>query len=88
MAFFGAVLFPSPSGAISFAVLPLVSALPHDTSFIPTLLFETIRSLSLCREIGKDGLDCCIHMLQLWFYSHLSVIARNQPMGSVSRNRV
>ena len=27
-------------------------------------------------------------MLQLWFCSHLSVIARDQPMGFVDRNRV
>ena len=27
-------------------------------------------------------------MLQLWFYSHLSVIVSGQPMGFVSRNRV
>ena len=48
VAFFGAMLFLSPSGAVSFTVLPLVSALPHGTSFIPALLSETIRALSLC----------------------------------------
>ena len=47
MAFFGAVLFPSSSGAVSFAILPLVSALPHGISFILALLSEMIRSLSL-----------------------------------------
>ena len=88
VAFFGIVLFPSPSGAVSFVVLPLVSALPHGTSFIPALLCETIRSLSLCREADRGRLGCCVHMLQLWFYSHLSVIDRDQPMGFVSRNRV
>ena len=88
MAFFGAILFPSPSGAISFAILPLVSVLHHGYSFIPTLLFETVRSLSMCREASKGRLGCCIHMLQLWFYSHLSVITRDQLMGFVDRNRV
>ena len=88
MAFFGTVLFPSPSGAISFAILPLVSAFPHGTSFIPALLSETIRSLSLCRKAGKGKLGYCVHMLQLWFCSHLCVIARDQPMGFVDRNRV
>ena len=77
VAFFGAMLFPSPSRAISFAVFPLVNALPHGTSFILALLFKTIRSLSLCRETGKDGLGCCVHMLQLWFCSLLSVITRD-----------
>ena len=77
VAFFGAVLFPSPSRAISFAILPLVSALPHCTSFIPALLSKTIRSLSLCRETGRGRLGYCIHMLQLWLYSHLSVIFRD-----------
>ena len=72
MAFFSVVLFPSPSGAISFAVLPL-SALPHCTSFIPALLSKTIRSFSLCWETGWGRLGCCIHMLQLWFYSHLCI---------------
>ena len=63
MAFFGVVLFPSSSGAVSFAVLLLMSALPHGISFIPALLFETIRSLSLCREAGRGRLGCCVHML-------------------------
>ena len=63
VAFFGTVLFPSPLGAISFSILPLVSVLPHGFSFIPALLSETIRSLSLCREIGKGRLGCYVHML-------------------------
>ena len=65
-----------------------MSALPHGTSFIPTLLFETIRSLSLCWETGRGRLGCCVHMLQLLFCSPLSVIARDQPVGFVSSNRV
>ena len=88
VAFFGTVLFPSTSRAISFNVLPLVSVLPHGYSFNPALLSETIRSLSLCQETGKGRLGYCVHMLQLWFYSHLSVIARDQPMGFVDRNRI
>ena len=88
VAFFGWMLFHSPSGAVSFAVLPLVSALPHGTSFIPALLSKTIRSLSLCRETGRGRPGYCVHVLQLWFYSHLSVIVRGQPVGFVSRNRV
>jgi len=88
MAFFGTMLFPSSPRAVSFTVLPLVSGLPHGTSFIPALLSETIRSLSLCRETNRGRLGCCVHMLQLWFCSHLSVIARDQPIGFVSRNRV
>ena len=77
VAFFGAVLFPSSSRAVNFAVLPLVSALPHGTSFIPALLCETIRSLSLCQETNRCKLGCYVHLLQLWFYNHLSVIARD-----------
>ena len=88
MAFFGTVLFLLPSGAVSFAVLPLVSALPHGTSFIPALLSETIRSLSLCQEAGRGRPCYYVHMLQLWFCSHLSVITRDQPMGFVRRNRI
>ena len=88
VAFFGVMLFPSPSGVVSFSILPLVSALPHGTSFIPVLLSETMSSLSLCREIGRGRLGCYVHMLQLWFCSYLSAIARDQPMGFVSRNRV
>lgn len=88
VAFFGAVLFLSPSGAISFSILPLVSALPHGTSCIPTLLFETIRYLSLSREASRGRLGCYVHMLQLWFCSHLSIITRDQPMGFMDRNMV
>lgn len=77
MAFFGAVLFLSPLGAISFAVLPLVSVLLHGYSFIPALLSETVRSLSLCQKASRGRLGYYVHMLQLWFYGHLSVIARD-----------
>ena len=76
VAFLGAVLFPSSSRAINFSILPLVSALPHGTTFIFALLSKTIR--------GRLG--CCVHMLQLWFY-HLSVIVRDQPMGFMCRNK-
>ena len=65
VAFFDSVLFPSQSSSISFRVLPLVSTQPHTTSFIPFLLFKTIRSLSLCHEIGNGRLGCYVHLLQL-----------------------
>jgi len=63
VAFFDLVLFPSQSGSINFVVLHLVSTLPHNTSFIPFLLFETIQSLSLCREMGSGRLGCYVHLL-------------------------
>ena len=88
VAFFGTMLFPSSLRAVSFAILPLVSALPHGISFIPALLFKTIRSLSLCQEISRGRLGCYVHLLQLWFCSHLSVIARDQPEGFAIRSRV
>ena len=65
-----------------------MSVLPHCFSFIPALLSETIRSLSLCWKASRGRLGCYIHMLQLWFYSHLSVIAKDQPIGFVGRNRI
>ena len=48
---------------ISFAILPLVSTRPHNTSFIPSLLSKTIWSLSLCHETGSDRLGYCVHLL-------------------------
>ena len=63
VAIFGSVLFHFQSGSISFAVLPLVSTLPHGTSFIPSFLFETIRSLSVCREMGSVRLGCYVQLL-------------------------
>ena len=65
---------PSQLGSISFAVLPLVSTLRHSTSFIPPLFFRTIWYFSLCCEMGNGRLGYCVHLLQLWFYSHLSDI--------------
>ena len=88
VAFSGAMLFPPSSRAVSLIILPLVSALTYGISFISTLLSKTIRFLSLCWETGKGRLGCCVHMLLLWFCSHLSVIAKDQPVDSVSRNRV
>ena len=66
----------------------LSSALTYGTSFIHALLSEMIRSLSLCRGTDRGRLGCCVHLLQLWFYSHLSVIARDQPEGFAIRSRV
>ena len=88
MAFFGSVLFPSKLGFISFVVLPVMITLPYSISFIPSLLSEKIRSLSLCYEIGSRRLGYCVHLLQLWFYSHLGVISMAQPMGFLRKNRV
>lgn len=65
-----------------------MSTLPHRNSFISFLLFETNRSLSLCRETGSGRLGYCVHLLQLWFYSHLSVISRAQPIRFLRKNRV
>jgi len=65
VAFFCAVLFPSSSRVVRFVVLLLVSALPHGTSFIPAILSETIRSLSLCWETDRGRLGCCAHLIQL-----------------------
>ena len=88
VAFFDLVLFPSQVGSISFAVLALVSTLPHSTSFIPSLLFEMIQSLSLCHGTGSGRHCCCVHLQKLWLYSHLSVISRVQPTRFLRRNRV
>ena len=55
---------------------------------ILSLPLYTVRSLSLCREASRGRLGCCIHVLQLWFCSHLSIITRDQPMGFVDRNRI
>ena len=88
VAFFGLVSFLSQSGSISLVVLPWVSTLPHSTSFIPSLLSETIQSLSLFREMGSGRLGYCVHLLQLWFYSHLSVIYKAQLVRFLRKNRV
>lgn len=88
VAFFGLVPFLSQSGSISLTDLPRVSTLPHSTSFIPFLLSEIIQSLSLFRDMGIGRLGCCVHLLQHWFYSDLSVIYRAQLIGFLRKNRV
>ena len=88
IAFFSLMQFLSQSGSISFTVLPLVSTLPHNTSFITSLLSETIRSLSLCQEAGSGRLHYCVHMLQLWFCSHMSLFPRVEPVRFLRKNRV
>ena len=65
-----------------------MSTLPHNTSFIPSLLFKTIRSFSLCREAGSGRLHYSVHMLQLWFCSHISLFYRVEPIGFLRKNRV
>ena len=63
VAFFDSVLFPFQSGSIGFAILPVVSTLPHSTSFIPSLLSMTIQSLSLCYKMGCGKPGCCVCLL-------------------------
>ena len=36
--------------------------------------------------VGRLG--CCVHLLQLWFYSHLSVIFRAQSVRFLRKNRI
>ena len=50
VAFFGVVLFPSPSGAVNFAVIPLVSALLMAPF---SFLLYFLRPLGLCLRVGR-----------------------------------
>lgn len=88
IAFFSFILFPSQLGSISFTILPLVSTLPYSTSFISSLISETIQSFSLCQEVGSGRHCCYVHMLQLWFSSHISAISRARPVGFLRKSRI
>ena len=88
VALFGLMLFPSQTGSISFAVLPLVSTLPYSTSFITSVFSEAIRYVSLCRETGSGKLGYCVNLLQLWFHGHLSAIFRAQPARFLMKKKV
>ena len=46
--FFGVVLFPSSSEAVSFVILPIVSARPHGFFFFFKFLLYFIRPLGHC----------------------------------------
>ena len=46
--FFGVVLFPSSSEAVSFVILPIVSARPHGFFFFFQLLLYFLRPLGHC----------------------------------------
>uniref|UniRef100_A0A2N9FVU9 DUF7745 domain-containing protein n=1 Tax=Fagus sylvatica TaxID=28930 RepID=A0A2N9FVU9_FAGSY len=60
---------PSPNPRIDVGVVPLVCG--EDESIVPTVLCETVRSLSYCRRRGEVVPMFCVQLLQLWFYSHL-----------------
>ena len=63
----------------------------------PKLGFENeVQDISGCRT-RSTKINCpsvsfvqfqCVHLLQLWFCSHLSVIYRAQPTGFLRKNRV
>ena len=56
-----------------------------------SFLLYFLRPLGSClcvRRLVGVGSIAVFHLLELWFYSHLSVIARGQLVGFVSRNRV
>jgi len=53
-----------------------------------SLYFSRPLGLCPCRENGRGRLGYCVHMLQLWSCSHLSVISRDQLMAFMDRNRI
>lgn len=61
---------------------------PSQLGSILPLLSKNVRSLSLCRATGNGRLGCYVHLLLLWFYDHLSVIAKAQLVVFLRRNRV
>jgi hypothetical protein len=69
IAFAGIFLFPTSASRIDVGVVPLVCG--EDESIVPTVLCETIRSLSYCRRRGEVVPMFCVQLLQLWFCSHL-----------------
>ena len=55
---------------------------------MPSSTLRLLLFLSLCSEKGRGRLRCCVHILQLWFCSHLNVISKVQPIEFMRRNRV
>ena len=43
----------------------------NDVNITPVILAETFRALTKARARKQSTLDCCIHLLQIWIYSHV-----------------
>ena len=67
--FAGIFLFPTSAGRIDLGVIPLIFS--EGRSITPTILYETVRSLSYCRRQGEGVSMFYTQLLQLWFCSHL-----------------
>jgi hypothetical protein len=76
IAFAGIFLFPTSAGRINLGVIPLIFS--EGRSIIPTILCETVQSLSFCRRRGEGVPMFCTQLLQLWFCSHLRHFYRLQ----------
>ena len=43
----------------------------NSVNFVPVILAETLRALTKARSKKQSTLNCCVHLLQIWIYSHI-----------------
>ncbi|KAG8500649.1 hypothetical protein CXB51_004420 [Gossypium anomalum] len=67
---YGMVIFPKALGHIDEAVADLFDRLGKQNTPVPTILAETIRSLTACRSVGEGRFIGCAQLLVVWFHSH------------------
>ena len=65
------LLFPREDRKVDMALIEIVIQIRNGRTFIPTILAETLRTLTFCKQRGKGFLTASVGLLQIWLVSHL-----------------
>ena len=65
------LLFPREDRKVDMALIEIVIQIRNGRTFIPTILAETLRTLTFCKQRGKGFFTASVGLLQIWLVSHL-----------------
>ncbi|XP_058003938.1 uncharacterized protein LOC131180608 [Hevea brasiliensis] len=69
---YGLILFPRPLRVITHSVTEMFWVVKkQNVNPIPTILAETLLTLTYCRQQGKGTIKCYFQLLHLWILSHI-----------------
>ena len=67
---YGLIIFPKTPRHVEVSVIDLFDQVCRQSNPAPSILAETIRSLSFCRKKGEGRFVGCAQMLYVWIRSH------------------
>ena len=76
------LVFPQSPGYVDAVVVYLIEQINNQANLVPTIVAETIRSLSFCRRKGERDFIGCAQLLYMWIRSHFLASAK-PPSDSI-----